>query len=83
MKIKKDDNLKFLVEVNNDVEACVIEGLLDSCNIKSMLKYDTDIGGAKVIIGKSAMPVSIYVNKEDYEIAKEIINSEFEDSEEN
>ena len=38
MKIKKDDNLKFLVEVNNDVEACVIEGLLDSCNIKSMLK---------------------------------------------
>lgn len=82
MKIKENYDMKFLMEVNNDVEACVVEGLLDSCNIKVKLKYDTDIGGAKVIIGKSAMPVNIYVNKEDYELAKEIINSEFEESKE-
>ena len=81
MKKKKDKDLEFLIDVKNDVEACVIRGLLDSCNINSILKYDTDIGGAEVIIGKSAMPVSIYVNKNDYMRAYEFINGEFEDLE--
>lgn len=78
MKAKTNNDLKFLIDVKNDVEACVIQGLLDSCGINAELRYDTDVGMAKVIIGKSMMPVSIYVKEEDYESAYEIINAKFQ-----
>ena len=81
MKKKIDDNLVFLLGVRNDTEGCIIEGLLDSCGVKATLKYDTDIAWAEVIIGKSAMPVSVYVNKEDYDKAKQIPDSKLEDDE--
>jgi len=77
MKKKNNENLVFLKGVENDVEACVIKGLLDSCEIKSTLKYDSDIGGAEVIIGKSMVPASVYVHKEDFDKANEILNSQF------
>lgn len=73
-KRKDDKDLVILKTVKNDVEACVVESLLKSCNINCMLKYETDIASAKVIIGKTTTPVEVYVNKNDYIKAEEILS---------
>lgn len=75
-KKRKIDNMKFLMYVDTDTEACVIQGLLDSCGIVSQLDYDTIGGNINVIIGKSNLGVNIFVHENDYEKALEIIDSE-------
>ena len=70
----KYDNMALLTQVPTDVEACVIQGLLDSCGISTLLDYDIDnMGSLKVVIGSSNLGVSIYVNKDEYDDAKAIL----------
>ncbi len=74
-KKRKIDNMKFLMFVDTDTEACVIQGLLDSCGIVSQLDYDNIGGSINVVVGKSNLGVNIYVNEKDYEAALEVIGA--------
>jgi hypothetical protein len=75
---RKIDNMQFLMYVDTDTEACVIQSLLDSCDIFSYLDYEIDGGSLKVVIGNSNLGVNIYVKEEDYEEALSILHSETE-----
>ncbi|SHI41915.1 putative signal transducing protein [Lutispora thermophila] len=66
--------LVHLVQVFNDVEADIVEGLLKDCGIVSIRKYKGAKGYMKVVMG-TAMGVDIYVKPEDYKEAKEILES--------
>lgn len=67
-------NLVHLVQVYNDVEADIVEGLLKDCGIDSIRKYRGAKGYMKVIMG-TALGVDIFVKPEDYKEAKEILES--------
>ena len=71
--------MKFLTYVESDTEACVIQGLLESCGIYSKLDYANIGGGINVVIGKSNLGVNIYVLEQDHERALEILSSVGED----
>jgi len=67
-------NLVHLLQVYNDVEADIVEGFLKECGITAIRKYKGAKGYMKVIMGTS-IGVDIYVKPEDYEQAKEILDS--------
>jgi hypothetical protein len=74
-KEKKIDHMQLLTFAASDVEACVIQGLLESFGIFTYLDYEGDVGSLKVIIGNTNLGVNIYVKIEDYESAKEILET--------
>ena len=67
------ENMKLLKYVQTDVEACVLQGLLESCGIYCIIEYDAEVPSSKVVIGATMLGVNIYVRNEDYEEAKMII----------
>ncbi|MGI5998283.1 MAG: putative signal transducing protein [Lutispora sp.] len=67
-------DLVHLLQVYNDVEADIVEGFLKECGIVSMRKYKGIKGYMKVIMG-TTLGVDIFVKPEDYEQAKEILES--------
>ena len=69
------ENMKLLKYVETDAEACIIQGLLESCGLYSYLDYDTDGGNLKVVIGNSNLGVNVYVKNEEYDEALAILNA--------
>lgn len=63
-----------LIQVYNDVEATIVEGLLKEYNIPSIKKYKGNKGFMKVLMG-TALGVDIYVKAQDFEAAKEIVEN--------
>ena len=80
-KKRNIENMSLLKSVSNDIEACVVSSLLESCGIDSQLDYANDGSNAKVVIGNSHLGVDIYVNKEDYDEACAILASEMVEEE--
>lgn len=72
---KTIDHMRLLMHADSDVQACVIQGLLDSYELFSYLDYEGDMGSLKVIIGNTLLGVNIYVKPEDYDAAKEILDN--------
>ncbi|NLM43093.1 MAG: DUF2007 domain-containing protein [Clostridiales bacterium] len=67
-------NLVHLVQVYNDLEADIVEGLLKDHGIVAIRKYKGTKGYMKVIMG-TALGVDIYVKPDDYKVAKEILEN--------
>jgi len=67
-------SLVHLIQVFNDVEADIVEGLLKEHGIVCVRKYKGSRGYMKVVMG-TALGVDIYVKPEDYKTAKEIIEN--------
>lgn len=63
-----------LIQVYNDVEAAIVEGLLKEYNIPSIKKYKGNKGFMKVLMG-TALGVDIYVKAQDFKLAKEIVEN--------
>lgn len=83
-KKRKIENMSLLTSVQTDTQACVIQGLLDSCGIYSYLDYDNLGGSLKVVIGNSKLGVNIYVKNDELEEARQILNSrEFQEDDRN
>ena len=77
MKQKDYDNkgkFKYLVQVYNDVEADILEGLLKEHNITVIKRYRGNKGFLRTIMG-TVLGVDILVSSEDYEDAKKILES--------
>lgn len=64
-----------LTNLYNDVEADIVEALLQSNNIQSRRVYPKNSAITKIIMGR-AIGVDIFVRSEDYEVAKEIIDTQ-------
>ena len=74
------DDFVHLMQVYNDVEAEIVEGLLGEYNIQAIKKYKGTKGFMKVIMG-TVLGVDILVRSKDFEAAKEIIeNTDLNDS---
>ncbi len=69
---KNDDEYVYLMQVYNDVEADIVEGLLAQYDIKTMKQYRGNKNFIKVIMG-SVLGVDIFVKLKDFGLAKEII----------
>ncbi|MEA4961936.1 hypothetical protein SDC9_190026 [bioreactor metagenome] len=67
-------DLVHLVQVYNDIEADIVEGLLKDYGIVSIKRYKGTKGYMKVIMG-TALGVDIFVKPEDYKQAKEILEN--------
>ncbi len=67
--------MKFLIHVDTDTEACVLQGLLEACDIPCRLDYDSGDESIKVILGNSNLGVNVYVTDEDYDEAFAIIHT--------
>lgn len=63
-----------LMEVYNDIEAEIVEGLLGEYNIPVVRKYKGTKSFMKVIMG-TVLGVDILVKSQDLKAAKEIIES--------
>lgn len=74
VKNDMEKNFVHLIQVYNDVEADIVVGLLNEYNIPSIKKYKGNKGFMKVIMG-TALGVDIFVKAQDFETAKEIIES--------
>ena len=76
-KKNKEDKMidyELLMTSPNDINACIIEGLLNSNGIECKLKYDADIEWMRVYIGRSLCSVNIYVKKDKIDEAKKLLN---------
>lgn len=67
-------DLVHLVEVYNEIEADIVEGLLEENGIPSIRKYKGTQGYMKVLLGTS-LGVDIFVDPKDYEQAKEVLEN--------
>lgn len=67
-------DLVHLIEVYNEVEADIVEGLLMENGIPSIKKYKGTKGYMKILLG-TPLGVDIFVDPKDYEQAKEILES--------
>ena len=76
-----DRDLVLLTEVNTTGEADVLISLLDSCGISAQKKYSGFSAVSKVYCGRSNLGVKLYVHKNDYETAKEILEAPFDENE--
>ncbi len=73
------EGLVHLVNVYNEVEAEIVEALLEANDIKVSREYPKNSGITKIIFG-TPLGVDLFVRNEDYEIAKQLIDSdEFSD----
>lgn len=73
-KEEKMIDYELLMTSPNDINACIIEGLLNSNGIECELKYDADIEWMRVYIGRSLCNVNIYVKKDKIDEAKKLLN---------
>lgn len=64
-----------LVNVYNEVEAEIVEALLEVSGIKVSREYPKNSGITKIIFG-TPLGVDIFVRSEDYELAKQLIDSD-------
>ena len=71
-----DNNGKyvFLLQVYNDVEADIVEGLLSQYNIPVIKKYRGNRSFIKTIMG-TVLGVDVFVRAEDFKEAKEIVEN--------
>ncbi len=71
-----DNNGKyvFLLQVYNDVEADIVEGLLSQYNIPIIKKYRGNKSFIKTIMG-TVLGVDVFVRAEDFKEAKEIVEN--------
>lgn len=69
---KYDGDYVHLLQVYNDVEADIVEGLLAQYNISVLKKYRGSKSFLKVIMG-TVLGVDIFVKAQDFKEAKEII----------
>ncbi|NLN47566.1 MAG: hypothetical protein GX154_00370 [Clostridiales bacterium] len=66
------ENFVFLLQVYNDVEADIVEGLLSQYNIKTVKRYRGNKSFIKTIMG-TVLGVDIFVKSRDLKEAKDII----------
>ena len=64
----------FLLQVYNDVEADIVEGLLSQYNIPIIKKYRGNKSFIKTIMG-TVLGVDVFVRAEDFKEAKEIVEN--------
>lgn len=74
VKHDKEKDFVHLIQVYNDVEAEIVEGLLKGYGISVIKKYKGNKGFMKVLMG-TALGVDIFVKAQDFETAKEIIEN--------
>ena len=68
------EGLVHLVNVYNEVEAEIVEALLEVNGIKVSREYPKNSGITKIIFG-TPLGVDIFVRSDDYELAKQLIDS--------
>lgn len=66
------ENYVFLLQVYNDVEADIVEGLLSQYNIQTIKKYRGNKSFLKTLMG-TVIGVDVFVKSRDYKEAKEIV----------
>ncbi len=64
----------FLLQVYNDVEADIVEGLLSQYNIPIIKKYRGNKSFIKTIMG-TVLGVDVFVRAEDFKAAKDIVEN--------
>ena len=64
----------FLLQVYNDVEADIVEGLLSQYNIPVIKKYRGNRSFIKTIMG-TVLGVDVFVRAEDFKAAKDIVEN--------
>lgn len=69
------EGLVHLVNVYNEVEAEIVEALLEANEIKVAREYPKNSGITKIIFG-TPLGVDIFVRNQDYELAKQLIDSD-------
>ncbi|MEO0289468.1 MAG: DUF2007 domain-containing protein [candidate division WOR-3 bacterium] len=71
-----DSDLKLLVEFDNKIEAEIVKSLLESNGMKIYLSTDDAYGYYPSF--DFERKIKLFVLKEDYEIAKNIISKDYE-----
>jgi hypothetical protein len=74
----ENKNFKKVAQVNSDIEYQLIKSLLDSCDIPSYLHGEGFGSPVKSIIfgDFSYSSMDVYVDDENYKVAKEILSAE-------
>ena len=71
-----EDNLEYILNVRDEIEASLIESILNGNGIAVVKKYCDAGGYVNIYMGTSATGMDIYVSRKNYEIAKEIIKAD-------
>ncbi len=75
------DHEKYLTTVYNNIEADMLEALLNSYKIPVLRKYRDAGGYLKIYMGSVASAIDIFVPSKLYELAKDLIEAKPESEE--
>lgn len=73
-----EDNQEYLLNVRDEIEASLIESVLNGSGIAMVKKYCDAGGYVNIYMGTSVTGIDIYVSSKNYDIAKELIEADID-----
>lgn len=73
-KLQENDKEMYLTNVCDEVEANILETLMNSCGIPILKKYPGAGGYLSIYMGTTYSGIDIYVASKSYEAAKELLD---------